>query len=227
MSMRQRHAAALAAGSIALLASVISWITTDATLGLPIASLSFATLILSPSIAIPRQSPLSRLLTLAAVTAAVGIVWLIAFFNTTGVVPTLQMILVLASYLFALGGIAALLVVMRFSPFLASAVSTVLALAWLSWPIWLSSHLGEGRLLSLLVSAHPIFAINGTSDAFGIWTQQHLMYRLTALGQDVAFSLPRSVLWCVIAHVIVGAACISPTILHGAPPRAPDAGCER
>lgn len=223
-SMRQRYAAALAAGLIALLTSIASWVTTGATLGLPIASLTFATLILPPLIAIPRHFLQSRLPTLAAVTAAIGIVWLFAFFKTIGVVATLEMLLVLAAYLFALGGIAVLLIRVRVNPVIAAALTVALALGWLTWPIWLSSHLRDGKLLSLLVSTHPIFAINGTSDSFGVWTQQHLMYRLTALGQDVPFTLPRSALSSVIAHVIVGAACMLPALLDRAPVRAHDAG---
>jgi hypothetical protein len=222
----QRYAAALAAGSIALLTSGVSWIATGATLGLPIASLTFASLILPPVIVIPRQSARGKMLTITAVCAAIGITWIFALISSAGMIPTLEMLLVLAAYLFALGGIALLLAALRFNSTLATAVTVGLSFAWLSWPIWLSSHLTEGRLLSLLVSTHPIFAINGTSDAFGIWTQQHLMYRLTALGQDVPFALPRSVLPCLIAHLIVGAACMLPALIHRAPLREPDTGCE-
>jgi hypothetical protein len=76
------------------------------------------------------------------------------------------------------------------------------ALAWLSWPIWLSPHVSN---VNWLVTLHPLLAINSLLQDLGIWSQQPLAYQLTALGQDVEYTLP-SPRFSIAFHAIVAAA---------------------
>jgi hypothetical protein len=39
---------------------------------------------------------------------------------------------------------------------------------------------------------------------YGYWTQSHILYHYTSLGQDVAFVLPDTVSACAIVHATVG-----------------------
>jgi len=61
---------------------------------------------------------------------------------------------------------------MRFglSAVTASAVTTIGALCWLSWPVWLSASL-VGSRLHWSVVFHPLFAINHVVAGLGIWTR--------------------------------------------------------
>ncbi len=78
----------------------------------------------------------------------------------------------------------------------ASALSTVLGAAWLSWPLWLR------HAPPLLVRLHPLLNVNGLLvDQFGVWTEQPLAYRVMVLGQDVPYALPTSPWACIAAHV--------------------------
>ncbi len=105
----------------------------------------------------------------------------------------------------AAGSLVRLLMLLRVSPLIASSISITVALAWLSWPIWLSPWLGDEVLASRLVGVHPLLAVNAIAPQFGYWIQQPLMYRLTSLGQDVMFTLPESVAGCVILHLAIAA----------------------
>jgi hypothetical protein len=209
----------LAAAGLALITSIISWTSCGPSLGLVIATLTLATLIVAPLAAASS----ARFVMIGTI-VAIGAIWIVAFTGTLGLITALKMLLVLASYLFAVTGIVVLLARVSIHPTIGAAIAVMLAITWLSWPIWLSGHLSEGRTLAALVAAHPIFAINGTSDTFGVWTQQHLMYRLTALGQDVPFALPRSILPCVLAHAVVGALCLVPRLSASHSDHRPSAG---
>src|SRR5688572_3724096 len=90
---------------------------------------------------------------------------------------------------------------------LVPALVTVLALLWLTWPVWLSralsSDLGE-TLVTWLVPAHPLFAINAVLSQFESWDRHPLAYsRLTVLNQDVFYRMPAGVLWTTVAHGVV------------------------
>jgi hypothetical protein len=121
--------------------------------------------------------------------------------------------LLLAAFALALWGVARLLVRARVTPPLASAVTVVLALAWLAWPVWLSPWLaGREVLVSWLVPAHPLLALDGALRHLGPpWTEHHYMYtRLSVLNQDVPYSLPRGVGGAVAVHAALGLACLLP-----------------
>jgi hypothetical protein len=62
---------------------------------------------------------------------------------------------------FALAGLTAVLAAVRVAPAVAAALVTLLALAWLGWPVWLSPWLaGNEPLVSWLSPAHPLLAID-------------------------------------------------------------------
>jgi hypothetical protein len=212
VARRSSLAPTVAAGALALITTLIAWAFAGATLGLVIATLTFITVIIAP---LTGAAPRSALPTAASAVLTTATVWIFGFGSPIGLATTFKMLLVLATFAFAVSGVVLLLVRARFDSTLASTAAVIVMLAWLSWPVWLSGHLSEGRLLSALVVAHPIFAINGASESFGVWTQQHLMYRLTALGQDVAFTLPRSVMPCVLTQAFLGALGIVPQFNPG------------
>ena len=121
--------------------------------------------------------------------------------------------LLLAAFALALWGVARLLVRAKFPPVLASAATVVLALAWLAWPVWLSPWLaGRETLVSWLVPAHPLLALDGALRHLDRpWSEHHLMYtRLSVLNPDVAYSLPPGVGGAVLFHAALGLACLLP-----------------
>jgi hypothetical protein len=128
-----------------------------------------------------------------AVAAGTSVVWLIH------PIAWLACTLTLLAFLTAAAAAMCLLVRIRIHPLAASAIVTMLALAWLIWPVW-ASHWLPGRDVKWLIDLHPLFAINGAAKDLGIWTEQHVAYRLTALGQDVPYQLPTSVAPCVLFH---------------------------
>ena len=93
----------------------------------------------------------------------------------------------------------------------AAAIATLLALAWLTWPIWFSPALrgpGAEKLVAWLVAAHPLFAVNGMLHLrLGIWNEFGIAYHLTSLQDEVAYSLPNSVFPCVLLHCGFAAGC--------------------
>ena len=56
----------------------------------------------------------------------------------------------------------------------------------------------------MLVVAHPLLSLNAVLIDQGIWTERPQMYGWTALNQDVSYSLPAGIFWCVVVHVAVG-----------------------
>jgi len=108
----------------------------------------------------------------------------------------------------ALAGAVRLLVQIHINRAIAGTLVTVLAFAWLSWPIWLSHRLSGD--VSLLVTSHPIFTINGVlPPGSPDWVHLPLMYRLTTLGQDVPFTMPTSVWPCALTHFGIAVATLS------------------
>jgi hypothetical protein len=91
-------------------------------------------------------------------------------------------------------------------PTAAAALVTLISLAWLSWPIWLSGHLAGRAGASIandLVWAHPLFAMNATLHPFDSWDHYPFMYStLTTLNQDVPYRIPQSIWPAVLIHAI-------------------------
>jgi hypothetical protein len=141
-----------------------------------------------------------------------GGVWLLFASNadvTTG--EWVRCCLVLAAYVVALAGLASLLRDCVRAP-LASALTVLPALLWLTWPVWLSHGLTE-PLTSWLVPAHPGFAINAVLKHLGTWDHAPIAYStLTVLDQDVPYRLPASILPSVAIHALIGASAITVVI---------------
>jgi hypothetical protein len=115
-----------------------------------------------------------------------------------------QCVIILAALNLLLIGLTDALLWSGIRPTAAAALTTTLFLIWLTWPIWLSSHLG-GRYgesaASWLVWAHPLFAINATLKHFDAWDHTGLMYStLSVLNQDVPYRIPQSIWPSVSLH---------------------------
>jgi hypothetical protein len=126
----------------------------------------------------------------------------------------LRCMLVLLAWSAALCGVATALRRLRLPAVAASALTIVLAAAWLTWPIWMAPRLkgaGSERAAAMLVRPHPVFALNGAIwDSYRRpWPQHRLAYQLTNLGDDIAYTLPRSVWPCAILHSGIGAALLA------------------
>jgi hypothetical protein len=148
-------------------------------------------------------------LAVASVIDGVGIVWLVALFRsdlTFG--QWLAAYVLLAACAFGAAG-AALGLARCLGDLFGSALTTVLAVVWMTWPIWLSAwiqHVAVVRAIDALVPFHPPLAMNGLLVHMGVWGEGPLMYQLTSLGQDVPYSLPSSIALCAGAHLLLGGA---------------------
>jgi tetratricopeptide (TPR) repeat protein len=86
----------------------------------------------------------------------------------------------------------------------AAALTILLGLAWLTWPIWLAPALNES-LAAALIRFHPLFALNAALPHLGLWTEHGaLMYHLTTLGQHVPYALPNPA-WTILFHILIAA----------------------
>lgn len=158
--------------------------------------------ILTPALALGSEQQKLRWISVAVIIVALAMVWLAA--GAISIFAWIQCTLVLAGFVCALAAAAILLDRLGLPPVLAAAIVTVLSLAWFTWPIWACSAL-RGQAIVWPVAIHPLFAINSACRDLGIWTEQRIAYRLTNMGQDVAYRLPDSVLPCVAVHLIMAA----------------------
>jgi hypothetical protein len=170
-------------------------------LGFYLGPVAMISLILPPLVAGARD----RMHVLAIAGGAIdgiGVVWLIAALATsTTLLHWLACYFVLVAYAMALCGLTRIL--------RSGALVTVLALAWLSWPVWASPWVSDAAV-AWFTPAHPLMAINHVMLDLGVWTQQRLMYQFTTLGQDVPYTLPRSIWPCVIVHALIAVTALWP-----------------
>ena len=178
------------------------------TLGLHIGGLALA-MTLTPQFVAAHRAPIERVLAIASLIDGVGIVWLIAMFRSDVTFGQwLAAYVLLATCAIGAAGVTLALAHLIGALF-ASALSTVIALAWLTWPIWLSAWIeqpGLARVMNWLVPLHPLLALNGLLPHLGVWGESPLMYQLTSLGQDIPYSLPNSIAFCAGAHLLLGSA---------------------
>ena len=188
-------------------------------LGLFLGGLLFAGLLTGPIVA-AESTWLGRTLAMAGMIHGLVAVWFYA-----GVQAELDFsfwaasYLVLASLVIAIGGLTTLLTsALRLGPVGSGAIVSFLSTAWLLWPIWLSPALhGQSgvRIARWLVPAHPIFALNSVlGPKLGYWAEQAIAYNLTNLGDDIGYSLPSGILWCLLLHLGFGVACIGITAVR-------------
>jgi hypothetical protein len=125
------------------------------------------------------------------------------FLNAAAVIPALTI---------GAAGITLLLVRLRANPSTAAWTVTVLLLAWLSWPVWMSPWISDHQSwLPALTMPHPLLSLDAALMRDGIkqWIEPPgLMYgppALTALGSDVFYAPPPSVWPAVGLHLAAAA----------------------
>jgi hypothetical protein len=163
----------------------------------------FVLSVILPPLVLTQFQLKSRFCAMAWILACVGLVWLV---SGIGLMPTARCFAVLIGFAGLLAGIATTLAKSRIAPLAASAITVVIGLLWLTWPVWLSPYFSDA-IVAHLVAVHPLFAINGVLVNFGTWSHMPIAYReLTTLGQDVPYSLPTSIWPSVLVHLLPGVA---------------------
>lgn len=203
----------------AVLLAAASFVT-GATLGMFFAGMILAAM-LAPFAAMLRDDWPGRLMSAGGVCDGVALVWLVAVVG--GHVSLLQWLscyVLLVTFAFAAASVAWLFRAIRLNAILSSSLATACALAWLSAPIWMSPNVSAAAL-QRMAGAHPLLAINGVIAHLGVWTEQPIMYRMSRLGQDVAYQFPNA--WLVaLAHAIIATVLISAALAL----RRSDAPCD-
>jgi hypothetical protein len=204
--------------ALALFGTLLCRAAAGISLGLFFGGLGFATILVPPIVGGETRIA-RRVLACVAVTLGVAAAWLTAFFDSGassgdgGGLTFMQWaacVVALLAFALALCGLCSFLIDWCFNPHLASAVVVLVALAWLTWPVWLAHALQSQHgdtIVAWLVPAHPLFAINGVLPQFDAWDRHPLAYtRLTVLNQDVFYSMPAGVLWTVVIHGAIAGA---------------------
>jgi hypothetical protein len=163
-------------------------------LGLYFGGIAVASMVV-PALALAEAPGWRRAIAMGAVVDAVGLIWIGgALAGRVSIMQWLACYVLLGAYVAAVWGIAEFLGAIRIPAVVAAMLTSVLALAWLSWPVWMSPWLAGQRgtrVAAWLVSAHPLFALNGVlRSVLGIWTERSVIYRLSNLNQDIAYTLP-------------------------------------
>jgi hypothetical protein len=215
----------IASFTVSLLGAAACYWAAGPTLGLFFGSLVLVALI-TPPLMTTAPDWRSRALTFACILVPHLIAWFIAYqrssirFN-----ELLNSAIVLISFAAAIAGIALLGNVVtrgrirggasgaiRLGVVAISAITTIVALASLTWPIWMSktwngsdSSAAVDRYLRL----NAAMVINGQLlPATGPWTEQSIAYHLTDLNQDVPYTMPRRILASAFMHAGIAALCI-------------------
>jgi hypothetical protein len=207
-TLRSLHLLPIFSFLISILFSLwIAW-ASGRNLGLFVGGLAVAAL-LAPVLSVSETSWRARAMILLGIIAGISIIWLGCIFNDSITWwEWCRCVIVLIVFAAAVAGIAALLVRIRVSLPAAAAIVAVMAIAWLSWPIWMAPWLtGEDaeKTAGWLVAANPAFAVQGAlKHAFPVpWLQEAIAYSLTNLGDDIPYQMPTSILRCVIAHGMI------------------------
>lgn len=203
-----RGALVLCALALGALCAIACRIAAGATLGYYLGPVVFAAMVVpllaegAPAFAIALGGAVAT-----AFSAGVFIVWLVNGPATLHEACLSGMVLLGVAWLGA--SFTALFTMTLRSARLGGALAVVILLLWLTCPIWLSMSLADpawARWVSPITSLHPLLAINGIIPMQGIWTQQRVMYQLTALGQDVNYGLPQSPWPSALFHLLTGSA---------------------
>jgi hypothetical protein len=167
--------------------------------------------ILIPPLAamIGRAWGVAILATSLTLLAGGGSIYLV-FDRSIGFWQWCQCEMVLGSFFLAIGLSVLLLMRWGCDAAAASAIVTVLVVAWLTAPVWLSVPLA-GQRLHYSVALHPLFVLNGIVPQLGIWTEQQVAYRLISIGQDVQYDLPGSPWLFVGVYGVIGFTCAAMT----------------
>jgi hypothetical protein len=165
------------------------------------------TTLLVPAAVLANEHPRDRLLTLLLTVMPLLTLWLIAARRTeTSWAEWAGSSAVLVSYAMALAGLAVGMRAARLSATVSAALTVVLGLAWLTWPIWLSrTWNGEASApaVNRWIAVHPVLSVS--LPHLGHWAERTIAYHLTDLNQSVSYAPPRSVWTCVLVHGALGA----------------------
>jgi hypothetical protein len=198
---------------LSLCASVVCYVATGPSTGLFFGGVATAALLVPPLV-LAHDDRARQLITAAAIVDGIALPWLFAVTDPSiSLLDFVRAYLLLCAWAAALWGIADLLRRARISPLFASALTVVLALAWLGWPIWLSPWIaGRERLVGWLVAPHPLFGLDAALSHLGVeWDRRPLMYtRLSVLNQDVFYSRPAGVGRATLLHGAVAVLCLLP-----------------
>jgi hypothetical protein len=190
-----------------------------ATLGLFFAGV-FVCALLVPPLTVAEEEWTDGLLAAVGAWLGVSLTWLAVTFRGqlpgdvgANLIDTLACVAIAAAFSLALAGLTRILRHVRVPRAHASFIAMLVALAWLTWPVWASPWLGgHDRLVANLVAPHPMLAINSVLRHLGLWNQQPLAYNLTVLNQDAYLPLPQSILPAVVVHTVIGAVCLAPVL---------------
>ncbi len=206
---RARNSWRMAAGIALILSAMATLLSLAAgdSLGLAIGGF-FAAAILTPPLLSGWNETRDQAAILIGCNIGIGGVWLFMI-GRAGATPGewVELLAMLASFLILLGGVTLGLQSLRFSPVLGAMVTVILAIGWLTWPVWLSPGV-FGNWLQRLVDVQPVLAANGVLSYTSPWTEQAIAYRLTALDQDVPIQLPGNSLLFIIFHAGIGLAIV-------------------
>jgi hypothetical protein len=230
-SLRSVLLTALTPLLLSLVAGLFCYVAVGATMGLFFGGVVIVAL-LAPPLALAHRDRMRQVVAVSSVVDGVAIVWLVAVADpSVSLVDWVRAYLLLGAWGAAVWGVAELLRRAGAPSVGASAITVVLALAWLAWPVWLSPWIaGRDGLVAWLVWPHPLFGLDGALRHLGPpWTERHLMYtRLTVLNQDVSYALPRGVLVATLLHAGVALACLLPyRRVRAFLPQRPQRGGER
>ena len=194
----------LAMLALSLAACILLWMTLGTTLGTFYGGIVLAAL-LAPYGAVAAVDWKEAGISLVAVLAPVVALWLLAALGPVTAGGWLRAVAVLAAWVLALAGLALLLRAIRVPAEASAAIVVILALAWLSWPVWLAPWLRSADLAAALVAAHPPLVLNGVlRDAYPFpWAQHALAYPLTNLGDDIPYSLPSGIAPAFFVHMLL------------------------
>jgi len=185
---------------MATLATGLCYAAAGETLGFYLGPVMAVTLILPVMVAGSARLR-DAMIVAGAMVAAVAIGWVLTAFGANlSFIQWLACCLILAAYAFALTALARAT---------AAWFATLLGVVWLTWPVWTSPFLNI-TLARCLTPAHPMFTLNAVLFDRGAWLEQPLMYRYSALGQDVPYTLPQSIWPCVIGHALIGLILLGP-----------------
>jgi hypothetical protein len=177
-------------------------------LGLFIGATLLAALVTPPLALWPRDLA-GQVVLVGGLIDGIGAVWLVAAILTpVSLGQWLGCYLLLAALLATLAVASAAIHRAGLPAVVSAAIVTVVSLAWLGWPVWLSQHLAgaSSATVGWLVMLHPGLAMNGLLLPAGIgpWSEMAVAYQLTSLGQDVAYRLPSQPWGSLGVHLLAG-----------------------
>jgi hypothetical protein len=211
---RRLLSVALAPLIFSLIGGVACYASAGPSLGLFLGGLIIVTLLVPP-LTLSESPTANRLIILGSIILPLCAIWLFATFLSVPeqrprISEWLAACAILIAYAIALAGLSATLRLTTRSAIPSAALTVIIGLAWLTWPIWASSTWSGGASETAVargIAIHPAVAINGQlSRPLGNWTEQSLAYHLTELGQSVNFILPQSAWPCILLHGLIGAA---------------------